>query len=55
MAASTDALGKCTECAAIYALYKSERGWRVLGTDGNCRCGSSDFTVLSAEEPPKPP
>lgn len=47
MTAQTEALGRCTECGATYAIYEGPEGWRALGTDGSCRCGNGEFAVLS--------
>jgi hypothetical protein len=49
MAAETEALGRCTECGKTYTLYEDPSGWRALGTDGSCRCGNEEFTVLSGD------
>ena len=50
MASEAEALGQCIECAATYPLYRKDGEWRALGTDGNCRCGNGEFTVLSGDE-----
>lgn len=50
MTAEAEAMGRCTECGQIYAIYEREGCWRVLGTDGDCHCGNAEFTVLSDPE-----
>jgi hypothetical protein len=50
MTAETEALGKCTECGKVYAVYQEGERWRVLGTGGGCSCGSDELTVLSPPE-----
>ena len=47
--------GGCNECGEVYLVYEDGGAWRVLGTDGSCRCGDETFTPLSAEEQPEPP
>ncbi|MFC6942892.1 hypothetical protein ACFQE8_23530 [Salinirubellus sp. GCM10025818] len=47
MTAETEALGRCTECGQVYAVYRTTESWRALGTDGDCRCGNAEFEILS--------
>lgn len=49
MTAEAEGLGRCTECGMAYAVYRCSDGWRALGTDGSCRCGNREFTVLSGD------
>jgi hypothetical protein len=50
MTAEAEALGECTECRTVYPVYEQGGTWHALGTDGGCRCGNSEFDLLSAEE-----
>lgn len=47
MTAESEALGQCTECGHIYAVYERSGAWHALGTDGDCHCGNDEFEVLS--------
>lgn len=47
MTAEVEALGRCTECGHVYAVYRLSGCWRALGTDGDCHCGNDEFEVLS--------
>lgn len=44
-------LGRCTDCEAAYPVCRSDGGWRAVGTDGTCRCGGDQFTLMKPEEP----
>ncbi len=44
-------LGRCTDCGAVYPVCRSDAGWRAVGTDGTCRCGGDQFTLMEPEEP----
>jgi hypothetical protein len=44
-------LGRCTDCEAVYPVCRSDEGWRAVGTDGTCRCGGDQFTLMKPDEP----
>ena len=50
MTAETEALGECVEWGDIYAVYRKSEDWSVLGTDGDCKRGNDEFTILSDKE-----
>ena len=50
MVAETEALGDCAECGNIYAVYRKDEDWYALGTDGDCKCGNDEFTIISDKE-----
>lgn len=49
--ATPSGLGRCTDCEAVYPIRRSGEGWRAVGTDGTCRCGGDQFTLMKSEEP----
>jgi hypothetical protein len=50
MTVEADTLGRCTECAKTYIVYKQGKDWRASCTDGTGQCGNGEFSVLSAKE-----
>lgn len=41
-------LGECEQCGATYPLRRAADGWEPVGIDGECDCGSEEFTPFPA-------
>jgi len=41
-------VGQCTDCGAVYPIRRYAGAWHAVGTDGTCRCGGAEFTLLGS-------